>query len=63
VTSDAAATLRALEFVRACEQIPPFHSAVPGHGLLTLGCLGRSVDVGLTPAPGNAIKPGTEVRS
>jgi uncharacterized protein (DUF885 family) len=45
------------------QQNRAFHSAVLEHGPLTLGCLGRSVGVGLTPATGNVIEPGTEVRS
>ena len=36
-----------------------FHSAVLEHGPLTLGCLGRSVGVDLTPGPATAPRPGT----
>jgi uncharacterized protein (DUF885 family) len=44
------------------QQNRAFHSAVLSRGPLTLGCLGRSVGVGLTPAPGTAITTGTEAR-
>ena len=45
------------------QQNRAFHSAVLEHGPLTLGCLGRSVGVDLTQAPGTAIGPRTEARS
>jgi uncharacterized protein (DUF885 family) len=45
------------------EQNRGFHSAVLEHGPLTLGCLGRSVGVDLTPAPATSLTPGTKARS
>jgi uncharacterized protein (DUF885 family) len=45
------------------QQNRAFHSAVLEHGPLTLGCLGRSVGVDLTPAPGTAFGHRTEARS